>query len=223
MRRLPAMTRCNAGLRFVPALLLLLLLLPASPAMSAAASETYNLPPKADATARYLFYLPGWYVEARGTQGDYDYHGVAQAFGEQGYTVVSTPDGLGAAEVKKEIEGLLAAGVPARNIAVMGHSKGAFTTMMVSARLENPDITYVVMAGCFWTSPPPSPLHGRVLSIYDASDQLAGTCEKAFANPPHDLKSKEFVLHTEKGHRLFYQVQQEWLMPVKAWLEGRCE
>ncbi len=213
----------RSGIRFVPALLLFLLLLPATPAMLAAASETYNLPPKADPTARYLFYLPGWYVEARGTQGDYDYHGIAQAFGEQGFTVVSTPDGMGAAEVKREIEKLLAAGVPAGKIAVMGHSKGAYTTMMVSARLENPDITYVVMAGCFWTSPPPSPLHGRVLSIYDASDELAGSCQKAFANSPPDLESREIVLQTEEGHRLFYNARGEWLMPVKAWLNGRDE
>jgi hypothetical protein len=214
------MTDLRLHIRFVPALFLVLLLLPATPTMSAAVSETYNLSPKADPSARYLFYLPGWYVEARGTQGDYDYHGVAQAFGEMGFTVVSTPDGFGAAEVKKEIERLLTAGVPAKSIAVVGHSKGAFTTMMVSARLENPDITYVVMAGCFWTSPPPSPLHGRVLSIYDASDQLAGSCEKAFANPPQDLESKEVVLQTEEGHRLFYHARGEWLVPVKAWLDG---
>lgn len=59
-------------------------------------------------------------------------------------------------------------------------------------------------------------MKGRMLSLYDASDTLAGSCQPAFKQAP-GVAGRELVLRLGKGHGAFYAPQKEWLEPVLEW------
>jgi hypothetical protein len=192
----------------------------------------YNMPPKADKSEKYLFFLHNYYVEVKGPDQACDYHGIVKAFANQGYLVVSEvrekniSSSKYAAKVAGQIKTLLAAGVPARHITVLGHSKGGYITLVVSALIKNPDINYVIMAGCGIKGPccgaAPSAPAGRMLSIFDQSDKVAGSCKAEFAKGGKNVRGSEVVLKTGGGHRMFFTVKPSWFDPVMAWLkEGK--
>ncbi len=164
----------------------------------AKATSSYEMPPTVDPSARYFFFLHGMIAEKSGPYGEhpqhgaYDYYGILKAFANRGFTVISEIRPMGtnpsryAEKVARQVETLLAAGIPPEHITVTGFSKGGVITFFVSARLRNPRVNFVVMAGCgkgpfghaytrVLRRAVPS-LHGRFLSIYDDSDQAADTC-----------------------------------------------
>lgn len=59
----------------------------------------------------------------------------------------------------------------------------------------------------------------NVLSIYDAKDELSGSCKKlADAFRDKRLKCfKEIILHVGTGHGILYRPLSEWLDPLTAW------
>jgi hypothetical protein len=217
-----------------------IIFLPLSLTGCAKASSSYDMPPTLDSSARYLFFLHGRIVEKSGPHGEhprhgaYDYYGILKAFADRGFTVISEirPTGTNPAryaeKVARQVETLLAAGVPPEHITVTGFSKGGVITLFVSARLGNPRVNFVVMAGCgkgpFGDSynrvlrrAGPS-LHGRFLSIYDGSDQVADTCKTAFAMASGGTTSMEIKLGTGLGHGLFYTPRKDWIEPVVDWI-----
>jgi hypothetical protein len=198
-------------------------------AAALAGPSSYNMPPKADKSTKYLFFLHNYYVEAKGPDKACDYHGIVKAFADQGYLVVSEVRGKNtssskyAAKIAEQIKKLLAEGVPASHVTVLGHSKGGFITLVVSSILQNPGISYVIMAGCGirggCCGAAPSPPAGRMLSIYDHSDKVAATCKAEFAKGGKMVKGTEIVLKTGGGHRMFFTVKPSWFEPVMAWLK----
>jgi hypothetical protein len=62
----------------------------------------------------------------------------------------------------------------------------------------------------------PIVLGGNVLSIYESSD-TEGSC-KALAARGHLDSFKEIVLSTGRGHGTFFQPDQRWVAPLKAWI-----
>lgn len=189
-------------------------------------------PASPDRTARYVFYLHGAIIERMGRNavhpehGAYEYDAIVRKFADAGFLVISEvrtggpvrPDEY-AAKVASEVKALLGSGVPAANIAVVGHSKGGAIALLVAATLQNPGINYAIMAGCFKSSAQPGgellkELRGRMLSIYDGSDREAGSCSALF------MPSREIVLKTGLGHGVFYKPRKEWLDPVLDWI--RC-
>lgn len=221
-RKTPAVT---FGVSLVLGLLMAVLL----STTALAGPNSYNMPPKVDQAAKYLFFLHNWYVETKGPDGACDYHGIVKAFADQGYTVVSEVRAKGtssrkyAAKIAGQIKTLLSAGVPAGNITVLGHSKGGFITLVVSSILKNPDLSYVIMAGCNIKSAccgqSPNPPAGRMLSIYEQNDKVAGSCKAEFARGGGQVKGTEIVLKTGGGHRIFFTVKPAWFDPVMAWLK----
>jgi hypothetical protein len=119
---------------------------------------------------------------------------------------------------------LLKAGVPAKNITVVGASKGAGIAIFVSHLLENEEINYVIMAIC-----DPSTveelkqneisLYGNVLSIYDSTDELAGSCQElfSFSEGKGISKYNEIVLNVGTGHGILFKPLDEWIIPVIQW------
>lgn len=210
-------------------ILLGLMLVIAMTGAALAGPSSYNMPPKAEKSLKYLFFMHNYYVEAKGPDQACDYHGIVKAFADQGYLVVSEVRGKNtssskyAAKIAAQIKSLLAAGVPARNITVLGHSKGGFITLVVSTILKNPDINYVIMAGCgirgACCGVAPGPPAGRMLSIYDQSDKVAATCKAEFARGGKNVRGTEIVLKTGGGHRMFFKVKPSWFDPVMAWLK----
>ncbi|HEX8423487.1 MAG TPA: alpha/beta hydrolase, partial [Pyrinomonadaceae bacterium] len=153
-----------------------------------------DVPEKIDARARYLFYLHGRIIEDKGARavherhGAYEYEKILETFKAAGFNVISearakdTDVGQYAAKVVAQINALLKAGVAPRGVTVVGASKGSGIAMHVSSLLKHRDVNFVIMAGCGQQTLANRALnlYGRVLSIYDASDEGVGTCESLF-------------------------------------------
>ena len=205
----------------MPGLLLAALLL------SAAAPAA----PRSEVGKHYLFYLHGRIVEDQGPQGvspkfgRYDYAGILAAFRARGLEVVSEvrprdtdPDAY-ADRVIREIRGLMARGVAPSRITVVGASKGSVIASLVSTRLGNPGVRYVLLANCnAWLIRTHDPrLTGEVLSIYEASDDVGGTCRPLAARSPRLRRFSEIRLTTGLGHGMVYRPIRAWIDPAAAW------
>jgi hypothetical protein len=190
-------------------------------------------PPKqVDTSARYLFYLHGRIVE-QGRRpispqyGPYEYDQILETFKQRGFVVISEQRRIGidveeyAGKVAGQVKQLLKAGVPPRNLTVVGASQGSFIAMLASTYLKNPDMNFVLIAGCsadarFLTQ---VNLHGKVLSIYEQSDG-AGSCEKYRADATGLSKYEELQLRTGMRHGFIYRPITEWIEPTIAWAGG---
>jgi predicted esterase len=194
-----------------------------------------HVPEHPDTSAFYLFYLHGKIVEDQGEAarspefGPYEYSEITAEFAARGFTVVSEmrPRGTDvdeyAAGLVREVRALLAAGVPPDHVTVAGHSKGGAIALRVSALLANDEVRFAILAGCAeWSfRGMPGPLHGHILSIYDRSDTVAGTCQPLFDKMPEGSVTHETVLDTGGGHGVFFRPERVWLEQVDAWAKGR--
>jgi hypothetical protein len=203
---------------------------PASPAATAPAPG-YAMPAQIDPAAKYLLFHHNYYVESKGPDGDCKYAEIVAGFRDRGFVVIGELrpkdssviqyGGKGADDVRK----LLAAGVPAENITVAGHSKGAVIVLQVAAQLANPKLNYLVLAGCGIKGlekgyPDFGRLQGRFLSMYASSDRIAGSCQLPFAAAdPARFSGEELTLASGAGHQLFFTPAPLWLEPALAWLK----
>ena len=200
-----------------------------------------DVPAAIDSQAKYLFYMHGKIVEDKGryafhpVYGPYQYDAIVEALAARGFVVISevrdyVKKGAYARKVAGQVEKLLAAGVAPKNITVIGHSKGGFITMLTAAGLGNPDLNLVNMAGCGkgarfgkgfrkFVARDASRLRGRILSLYDGSDRIAGSCRKAFDKAAGNVKSREIVFDTGEGHGLFYSPEKIWIDEVVKWAD----
>lgn len=209
---------------------------------AAAGAVLRDLPEKIDAGAKYIFYLHGRIVEVQGVRprheqhGFYEYEEILRALAARGFHVVSEPRPADtehvayARKVVAQIERLLAAGVPARNVTVIGASKGGGIAVFTSTLLRNRDVNFVVLAGCGSGGPYRTnkvDLHGRVLSIYDTKDEYGGdggrgvSCSKYYKNSTGLKQSDEIEVKLGVGHGLLYKPFKEWVDPAVAWANGR--
>jgi hypothetical protein len=198
-----------------------------------------DVPPTIDANARYLFHMHGSIVEeqgpnARGRHGQYRYDWVLEALADRGFVVIgevrsATRVLTYANMVAGQVAKLRGAGVPADHITVTGMSKGGAITMLTSAVIGDPEVRFVVMAGCgrldvFNVAGGLRALarrpQGRVLSIYDRNDTEAGPCAHYFTASP-GLVFKEVVLDVGRGHALFYTPEPVWVDRVVEFALGR--
>jgi hypothetical protein len=197
---------------------------------------------------KYLFYLHGIQVELQGPDSwsdhfskTYAYTDIVNNFKRRGYVVISElrPEGTVpidyAMKISAQISRLLKAGVPGNNIAVVGHSRGGFMSLLIRRNLNNPDLKIVVLAGCalegtnsvagtnprsgynWYLENTIDHLHGRMLSIYDSSDEWFGSCQETF-DLNKGLEAQEIVLHTGEGHGVFYDPDPAWVNPVINWI-----
>ncbi len=197
-------------------------------------------PETPDPQARYLFYMHGMWLEdnlpdkPNKKYGTYRYRDILDTFAKLGYTVISElrPRGTRpkryAMKIIAQVERLIAGGVPPANIVVTGFSKGGQITLLVAALNMRPNLRFVVMAGCGkgrfrggykkFLRRDAASMIGRMLSIYDASDQATGTCREAFDEAPGLIAGEE-VLHVGRGHGTFYTANPDWVNMVAAWLK----
>lgn len=183
----------------------------------------------------HVFYLHGQIIEDQGRRpthpkfGIYEYDEILRQLGGEGRVVVSEarPKGTDpvayADKVAKQIEDLLAKGVPGHRITVIGASKGSVITMLVSTKVRSPEVGYVIMGNCNdWVLENfHIDLHGRVLSIYDADDSVGGTCGPTFRQSKQLGKHREIRLETGLGHGFLYRPMKEWIEPALAWSRQR--
>ena len=180
----------------------------------------------------YVFYLHGKVVEDSGPRGisakfgAYDYPGIIRALSKNGTRVISevrpkdTDPSAYADKVVAQVHSQLRAGVPASRITIVGASKGSVIAMLVSTRLKNPRVRYVLLANCNdWLIRTFNPhLTGEVLSIYEASDDVGQSCGRLAKRSPALRRFKEVRLTTGLGHGIVYRPLSSWVAPTLAWV-----
>lgn len=176
---------------------------------------------------KYLVFYHNYYVEAKGPEGDCKYHDILKTFSGAGYSVISElrPKDVPAIEYSKkaasDIRRLMDCGVSPGQISVAGHSKGAVIALRVAAILAQPEMKYVILAGCGIRGlayPEFSALKGEFLSVYASSDQVASSCQGAFKQAREGLIGTELVLESAAGHQTFFRPTEIWTKPVLEWL-----
>lgn len=218
------------------------------------AQEILSQPPETiDPAKKYLFFLHGLSVEQQGPDA-YSREfkkvnqstAVAKALASLGYVVLTEARPKGtrvqayANKIVAQVQQLLAAGVPTKSIALVGHSKGGYITIAAATKLAAPDISYAVLAGCTLpathniagvdaratyealVAEPQGQLAGRFLSLYDTTDAWMGSCsELQGANPKIELQEAaiESGMAAGMGHSLFYAPDPIWMKPLADWLK----
>ena len=203
---------------------------------------SYNLPSVINPSARYVFFLHGKIVEKRGPNGRhrcfgiYDYHGIVKSFRNQGFVVISEvrPEGTKldkyAGKIERQIKTLLAYGLSPEQITVVGFSKGSAIALLVSTKLKDFGINFVLMSGCTHNGThvldryrkiidqSVHSMHGRFLHIYDVSDQKCDVCQRILKKVSTEVTFKEMMLKNGLGHGLFYRPRKDWIEPVTEWI-----
>lgn len=187
-----------------------------------------RLPEHPDRSARYVIYLHGRIIEDKGPRptheqwGVYEYRKILETLAAAG-TVISEQRRPGtdmdqfAEHVVGQVRTLLAAGVPPEHITVVGFSKGGGIAIRTSARLKNDKVNFVFLAACSGNAD--LDVHGRILSIYEASDDVGRSCAPLFARSKSPGERKEIRIETGGGHGTFYRPRQEWTAPVLVWVK----
>jgi len=203
---------------------------------------SYNLPSVINPLARYIFFLHGKVVERYGPNGrhpcfgNYDYHGIVRSFRERGFVVISEirPEGTKldkyAKKIERQIKTLLTFGLSPEQITVVGFSKGSAIALLVSTKLKDFGINFVLMSGCTHNvthvldryrkliDHSVQSMQGRFLYIYDDSDQKCDVCGSILKNVSAKVTFKEIMLKNGLGHGLFYQPRKDWIEPVTEWI-----
>lgn len=197
----------------------------------------YVFPNSIDPSKRYLFYLHGKIIEDLGIPaaspeyGEYDYETILEKLASHGFIIISeqrqkNTDGMQYAErVAGQITELLDTDVSAKNITVVGASKGAAITIAISNILANKELNFVLMGTCdpetvqlykqqnFF-------LYGNVLTIRDSADEFSDSCQELFAFSERKIAHhEEIVLHLGMGHGILYKPLVEWILHTVEWAE----
>ncbi len=213
---------------------LLLMLLLYSPCFGQSISN--HLPATVDTSKNYLFYLHGRIIEEQGVRptsekyGTYEYGKILQTFADSGFVVISdarkknTRPANYAKKVATQVDSLIQYGVNPSRITVVGASKGAAITVLISSLLKNRNLNFVIMAICnkymagYWRK---NNVHfwGRVLYIYDSSDIIAGSCGgyMKLLKSPGLTEFKELELKLGLGHGMLFRPLKEWVGPAVRW------
>lgn len=214
---------------------------PAPAPTPSAGAVLRDVPEKIDPAAKYLFYLHGRIIEVQGVRprheqhGFYEYEEILRSLASRGFHVISEPRPATtehveyARKVASQINRLLAAGVPARRVTVVGASKGGAIAVYVSTLLKNRDANFVVLAGCGGETARrlKVDLYGRVLSIYDTKDEYGGeggrgvSCSQFYKQSTGLKAANEIEVKLGVGHGLLYKPFKEWVDPAVEWADGR--
>ena len=188
---------------------------------------------------KVLFYLHGKIVEDQGAKalspsfGAYKYEAIIDAFRKENFTVISevrkpnTDVTEYARRLADQIDSLLKKGAEAKNITVVGASKGAVIAMYVSTFLKNRNVNFVFLAACNdgnFEGFPDIHFYGNILSIYEKSDDIGESCIK-FKNKSSSTINhyKEIEINTGLQHGFLFQPIPEWINPTIQWANGHYE
>lgn len=167
--------------------------------------------------------------------GFYELEKILDAFRARGFEVTGTirPRSASVSQsadaLATQVRKLLAAGVPADRVTVVGASMGAAITLLASTRLQHEDLRFAILGACLSLSVRgllaeegrgPS---GHLLAIREASDETTAQCPpwKDEASSTPSLHAREIVLETGQSHGFLYRPLPEWLEPVVDWANAR--
>ena len=182
---------------------------------------------------KQVFYLHGMIVEVQGVNavseqfGPYEYHAIVDALKDAGYEVhaevrtTQTDFNRFCKKISLQIDELVRKGFSPRDITVIGASKGAQMAMQISDLNEHP-VNYVLLGAnsdrleghYAWE------LHGHILGIYEASDQIAPKDYTYWINRSPDAREfEQLQINTGLGHGFLYTPNEAWMGPAKAWIQ----
>lgn len=199
-----------------------------------AGTRALDVPDAVDTSRVYLIYLHGRIVEDAGPRptdarfGLYDYPAILDALASRGAQVIlakrkpGTEVNAYADVVVAQVDRLIQAGAPPGKIVVAGFSKGGDIAIHASSLMKRPEVRFVLLAAC-WDRPDQLSLRltGRVFSVHETSDELAGSCRPLadVAEPPQSFE--ELTISTGKAHGTFYLPLAAWVDPVLDWVHGQ--
>jgi hypothetical protein len=193
-----------------------------------------SFPEQVDPGARYLVYLHNQFLEtaAPGEEhprfGPYKYEEILGALTDRSLIVIAerreadADPAVWADRTVRQVRRLIAAGVPASAITVVGFSKGGAIAILASAGLTEDGVNFVVLGACGrWIELRPDLVpHGRLLSIVEASDELGGTCRPLLDRAPAGSVTREIELELGDGHGAFFTPRDGWVEPTLEWALG---
>lgn len=212
--------------------LVALSLLAAGQPASGQAGHVLQSPPETPVlSATYVFYLHGQIIETGGRRPTHPRYGVYEY--DEILRVLSGPDRYVISEQRQpntdvseytdalagQVRQLLNEGVPHAQITVVGFSKGGHIAIALSSKLHEP-ITYVFLAACNRAvlADDSYRVSGRVLSIYEESDEIGRSCAPLLERSPAVSESKEIQIRTGAMHGAFYRPRSEWVPEVVRWV-----
>ncbi len=181
---------------------------------------------------KHVFYLHGMIVSVQGKHavseefGPYEYEAIIDALKADGYEVhaevrtTQTDFDDFCRKTSGEIDQLIEKGVSPRDITVIGASMGGLMAMQVS-HLNPQPVNYVLLGANSdrnekqfdWH------LHGHVLGIYEASDQIAGKDYTYWIERSPEAETFEQIqIHTGLGHGFLYTPNEAWMGPAREWI-----
>lgn len=181
---------------------------------------------------KHIFYLHGRIIEQQGKNGVSEQYGkyeldniIAALKVENGIVHAEIRNSnvdykLYAIKVSKQIDELIKSGVEAKNITVIGASKGAIIACNISS-LNTNEINYVFLAGNndYQEMNNDWKFHGQVLCFYDLSDTIAGKNYDYWKNKENfTIKFEQIELKTNLGHGFIYKPLSVWVEPTKNWI-----
>lgn len=189
-----------------------------------------DVPAEPDPKARWAIYLHGRIVEMQGRKathpefGPFAFDAIVRALADGGLEVIAEvrPESTTfeySSRVARQVRQLKQAGVPSSANTVVGFSKGGSLARRAAAELADPELRFAILAGCPrkpenlepWTAR----MSGRMLSLYDRSDEMVGSCKPAFEKAP-GVEGSETVLTVGRRHGTFFEPRREWVEPVVA-------
>ncbi len=181
---------------------------------------------------QYIFFLHNMFLELQGEEGVHpeygkaEYSAIKQKFSNAGFVVISelrkrnTDAHEYAEKVSGQIDSLLKKGVNAKDITVVGTSKGSYIAMCVSGLQKNKHLNFVFIACCSDELLVNDRLrfYGNVLSIYEESDAIGRSCNAQRKQTGDKVvRYKEIELHTGLKHGFLYKPLDEWILPTIKW------
>lgn len=195
-----------------------------------------DFPENVQANTNYVFYSHGLIVEGTDPRpihpefGVYQFPEIVQALhASANINLIAhhRPAGTVRENYAQQLTGwvnrLLAAGVPAKNITLVGFSRGAQITLLAANALRESGINTVIMAVCFdgdYPSDPQLELGGHVLSLYETSD-VVQSCSSLLQRSAEADSVQEIAITTGLRHGAFYTPLDAWLNPLRDWLALR--
>lgn len=193
-----------------------------------------DFPASIDPDGIYVFYSHGAIVEGGDPKpkhpkwGIYDFPAIKRDLAGSGFEVIAShrPQKTDPAKYAKTLVGqvnkLLDAGIEPNRISLLGFSKGGYISALASSEIDDA-INVILLAACGKRvkNSPDIRLHGNFLSIYETSDSV-GSCKKLADNSPGLVSFEEISISTGLSHGAFYRPVEDWMKPVKDWIQAKA-
>lgn len=188
---------------------------------------------------RVVFFLHNRFLEehelheAHPEYGKVHYEEILAKFRSKGFTVMSEKrkgnvNALDYAQgLVRQIDSLIEQGVSAKQITIIGTSKGGYIAQYVSTIANNPELNFVFIAS-FMDSDmeniPDINYCGNILCISEKTDPYGvSALARKEASTCRIDHFKEIELNTGMKHGFLFKPLEEWIAPCVSWANGNYE